>query len=318
MNILISVIVPVYNVENYLSRCLDSLVSQTIKEIEVIIINDGSTDKSIDIINDYVNKYHNFFSFSQQNSGLSSARNKGLEYATGEFVAFLDSDDWVAKDAYEILYNKAVFHNADIVSCGSVHVFDSYEKSYPLCDSDIVCNLSKEPEFISSVKVAAWDKLFKRDIIFNSDIRFPIGLYYEDTPTIIPWLLRAKKVVLIEDLLIFYRQRSGSITKEITFNTKSFDIYAGLSIIKDFIDRANSNEVRIYEYLFLKKCVIDNVIRLHNYNVLDKYLKNVRALIKENEIGLFNPFLNVKEKTFILGIKYLPCKLLNLLLYIVR
>lgn len=318
MSVLISVIVPVYNVEKYLSKCLDSLVSQTIKNIEVIIINDGSTDRSVDIINNYVDKYHNFFSFSQQNSGLSSARNKGLEFAKGEFVAFLDSDDWVAKDAYEILYNKAMFYNADVVTCGSIHVYEDYEKSYSLCNSDIVFNLSKEPEFISLVKVAAWDKLFKRDVIFGSNIRFPIGLYYEDTPTVIPWLLRAKKIVLIEDMLIFYRQRTGSITKELTFNTKSFDIYTGLNIIRNFIDSANANEVCIYEYIFLKKCVIDNVIRLHNYNVLDEYLKNVRRIIKENKIKYFNPYLSVKEKMFILGVKYLPCKFLNSLLCVVR
>ncbi|PSU68072.1 glycosyl transferase family 2, partial [Photobacterium phosphoreum] len=245
MKPLVSIIVPVYNVEEYLPECLDSLCSQTLKNIEVIIVNDGSTDNSSNIINKYVVENSNFSVISQVNAGLSSARNTGLQSATGDFIAFLDSDDWVSSDTYEILYNIAVSNKADIVTCGSTHIFENHCKQYKICNKTQIFNLRHSPEKIKNVKVAAWDKLYNRNLIFNSGVSFPIGLYYEDTPTIVPWLLLANKVVAIEDCLIFYRQRSGSITKEATFNIKSFDIYKGLDLIESFIRKNFKDDTNI-------------------------------------------------------------------------
>ena len=114
----ISIIVPVYNVEKYIERCLKSLVNQTLQDIEIIIVNDGSQDKSEEIIEKYVKENHNKIKYYEKsNGGLSSARNYGIEYATGEYIAFLDSDDYVETNMYEEMYNLAKKENADMVEC---------------------------------------------------------------------------------------------------------------------------------------------------------------------------------------------------------
>ena len=113
----VSVIVPVYNVEEYLERCLDSLVNQTLKDIEIIIVNDGSTDGSKEIIQKYLNKYKNIVYLEKENGGLSSARNYGIPYAKGEYIGFVDSDDYVEITMYENMYNKAIEEKSDMVEC---------------------------------------------------------------------------------------------------------------------------------------------------------------------------------------------------------
>ena len=114
----VSVIVPVYNVEKYIDKCLESLVNQTLKDIEIIIVNDGSTDNSIKIVEEYKEKYKNKIIYlEKENGGLSDARNYGIQYAKGEYIAFLDSDDYVDRKMYEKLYNKAIENNSDIVEC---------------------------------------------------------------------------------------------------------------------------------------------------------------------------------------------------------
>ena len=113
----VSVIVPVYNVEKYLDKCLDSLANQTLKDLEIIIVNDGSPDNSEDIIKKYTKKYKNFKYYKKENGGLSSARNYGIKYASGDYIAFLDSDDYVKSDMYEKMYEKAIKGNYDLVVC---------------------------------------------------------------------------------------------------------------------------------------------------------------------------------------------------------
>lgn len=118
MEVKVSVIIPVYNVEIYLAECLDSVLQQTLRDIEIICINDGSTDRSSEVLQEYVNKDSRIIIINQENKGLGSARNRGLEIATGEYVAFLDSDDWVDVDYYEKLYNTATKYNAEIACAG--------------------------------------------------------------------------------------------------------------------------------------------------------------------------------------------------------
>ena len=127
----ISVIVPVYNTEKYLPKCLDSLVNQTLKDIEIIIVNDGSPDNSQKIIDDYVKKYKNIKAFEKKNGGLSDARNYGIKKASGEYIAFLDSDDYVTVDMYEKMYKKAISQHFDMVVCDLNYVYnDKVVKAY--------------------------------------------------------------------------------------------------------------------------------------------------------------------------------------------
>ena len=117
----VSVIVPVYNVEDYLPKCLETLVNQTLGDMEIIVVNDGATDGSQAVIDSFVSRYHNVKSLIKPNGGLSDARNYGMPYATGEYIGFVDSDDYVEQDMYMLLYKKAVENNYDIVECDLFH-----------------------------------------------------------------------------------------------------------------------------------------------------------------------------------------------------
>ena len=164
----ISVIIPVYNVEKYLSKCLDSVVNQTLKDIEIIVVNDGSPDNSQKIIDDYTKKYKNIKSFVKKNGGLSDARNFGIKKASGKYIAFLDSDDYVTEDMYEKMYKKAISHNFDIVVCDLNYVYDDrIVKAY----SNIKDDTTNIKNVMINIYPAAWNKIFKREL-FDKGIEF--------------------------------------------------------------------------------------------------------------------------------------------------
>ena len=171
----VSIIVPVYNVEKYLEKCLDSLVMQTLKDTEIIVVNDGSTDSSSEIIKKYEEKYENIKSYSKKNGGLSDARNYGLKYVTGEYVAFLDSDDYVDKTLYEKMYNKAIEEKADYVECDYIWEFPDESRI------DTGIRYKNKFEMFTYARVVAWNKLIKTEIILeNEEVRFPDVLKYKD------------------------------------------------------------------------------------------------------------------------------------------
>jgi glycosyltransferase involved in cell wall biosynthesis len=191
MKKLISIIIPCYNVEKYIERCIESLVNQTmnIDEMEFIFVNDASTDRTLDILLSYEKKYSNSVIVinSQENLRQGGARNIGLSYASGEYIGFVDSDDWVEYDMFEKLYDKAVKYNCDIVRCQSVRDDGSgsllFNKKRDRKDTLIkIENEEERSEFIAAnlISVSVWDKLYKREIIFKNQILFPEQLAYED------------------------------------------------------------------------------------------------------------------------------------------
>ena len=229
----ISVIVPVYNVQKYIDNCLKSLVTQTIKDIEIIIVNDGSEDNSEKIIEKYVRKYPSKIKyFEKENGGLSSARNYGLEYATGEYIAFLDSDDYVDCKMYEEMYNLAKKENADMVECDFIwewkygkKVFDKRKKHKNKTD------MMKRP------RVVAWNKIYKREILNKYKIRFPEGLIYEDIEFFYKLLPYLNKISYINKYFVHYTQREDSLSNRQT--TKIEDIFKILENIFDFYKEKN-------------------------------------------------------------------------------
>ena len=161
----VSVIVPVYNVEGYIEKCLETLVNQTLKEIEIIIVNDGSKDRSIQIINKFKEQYpEKIVYLEKENGGLSSARNFGIPHATGEYIAFLDSDDYVVKDMYQKMYEIAKKENSDMVECDFYWEYPDKKK----VDTGKIYN-GKE-EMLEKVRVVAWNKLIKREILDKTKI----------------------------------------------------------------------------------------------------------------------------------------------------
>ena len=218
----ITIIVPVYNVEHYLDKCLDSLINQTYKNLEIIVINDGSTDNSGIICQEYAQKDNRIVYIEKENGGQSEARNMGLDRMTGSYVTFVDSDDWIELDYVEILYKKITEYQADI-AVGNYysfnetegmyyfHIFgDSYhEKVYD--NVSIFENLYESQEMKSFALISAWGKLYKAKLF--DYLRFDKGKLGEDGYFNQKMYLSVNKVVYLNKGLYAYRQRSGSITK---------------------------------------------------------------------------------------------------------
>ncbi|MBQ3409061.1 MAG: glycosyltransferase [Clostridia bacterium] len=223
----VSIIVPVYNVEKYLIRCLDSLVNQTLQDIEIIAVNDGSTDNSGEILRIYEKKYPNIIKvFDKENGGLSDARNYGIPYATGEYIAFLDSDDYVELDMYEKMYSKAKEENSDMVECDFIWEYPNKTK----IDTGKIYN-NKREMFIYA-RVVAWNKIIRRSIIDNVKIEFPKGLRYEDVEFFYKMLPLYNKVDFVKKAYVHYVQRDNSISN--SQNEKTKEIFTVLDNVIEY------------------------------------------------------------------------------------
>ncbi len=203
----VSVIVPVYNTEKYLEKCLNSLVNQTLKDIEIIIINDGSTDNSVKIINEYKEEYPQIIQvISKKNEGQAIARNIGIEKATGEYVGFLDSDDYAEISMYETLYESAVSQNVDMVLCAYYLV--SEEKSKVISFAE-----KRKEELLIDPKAAPWNKLYKTELVKESGVRFHPGLIYEDTAFYANMIPHLKNYRVVNTPLLYHLDfRNGATT----------------------------------------------------------------------------------------------------------
>lgn len=242
-NMKVSVIIPVYNSEKYLKQCLDSVVNQTLKNIEIIVVNDGSTDNSLQIIQEYVNKYSNVKLINKQNEGCYKARNIGLEVADGEYIAFLDSDDYIESNMYEKLYLKAKQTNADIVSADYYILNDKKLKTVKL--SSMIKLLEKTNNtLIGAEKLILdaihWSRIFKKQMLFEKNIKFHSDIYMADDAFFhIITMLNAGKIVYISDILYTYRiSRKDSITS--SYNERNFDC---IKVAKRIMDYAITNNM---------------------------------------------------------------------------
>ena len=215
MQEIISVIVPIYNVAPYLVRCVESIINQTYKNIEIILINDGSTDNSLNICEKYRNIDERIFLVDKVNGGLSDARNAGLDVCKGEYVAFVDSDDYVEESYLEKLYEAIKKADSDIAICS----FSLVNENGKLRETEKMpdCTCVDGRYILSNVLsktgykyVVAWNKLYKREIFEN--LRFPVGKYYEDEYVNYRIFYGRKKIALVSDSLYNYVLRSGSIT----------------------------------------------------------------------------------------------------------
>lgn len=240
-NFSVSIIVAVYNVEKYLEKCLDSLVNQTLKSIEIIVVNDGSTDGSLSIIKAYQKKYPNIKIVNKENGGLSSARNVGIEEATGDFIGFVDADDYVCENMFEALFNSAVENDADVAVCEYYRYDESNNDCInPTLKIDAPNNLISDYKFFD-LSPYAWNKIFKRDLILESGILFPVGRIYEDIPTVFPWLFLANKISIVDIPLYYYRiNRTGSIMSN--RHSNGFEMLKSLDSVNNYFMKQNLSE----------------------------------------------------------------------------
>lgn len=210
----VSLIIPVYNVENYIEKCLNSVVNQTLKDMEVIIVNDGSKDSSKQKIEKYLKKYPRIKYLEKENGGLSDARNYGMQYATGKYIAFLDSDDYVEETMYEEMYNVAQKEAADMVECNFIWEYPDKKRE------DIGAVYNSKREMVEKARVVAWNKLIKRELLEKTGVKFPIGLRYEDVEffyKLVPYL---EKVSFVKKCFVHYIQRGNSIANTQNIRTK--------------------------------------------------------------------------------------------------
>jgi len=256
----VSVIVPVFNVEKYLARCLDSLVKQTISDYEILIVNDGSTDGSVEIMKDYEIKYKDLIKvYSKKNGGLGSARNYGLQYAKGEYIGFIDSDDYVMPVMFEKMYHKAKVEDADLVIC-DINIVD--DSGNFICKTDIT---SYENICISAKAYAhkygrtnAFNKLYRSDLFFKTGIRYPSG-WFEDIPVTALAIEKANKIVYVNEPLMYYVQRRGSIMNQSVsekFSEKNFNIF---NVFRILIEKKAEFSEESYNI------IINELIPIHSF-----------------------------------------------------
>ncbi|CVK16459.1 Glycosyltransferase involved in cell wall bisynthesis [Apibacter mensalis] len=294
----VSVIVPVYNVEPYLRKCLDSIINQTFKEIEIIIINDGSTDNSQLIIDEYALKYDNIRSVIQSNKGLSEARNTGIKHASGKFLAFVDSDDWIEREMIQEMYHLAIKHSAEIVVC-SLQNIDNQDKIlkklpelHHLPEKII---LSQDFSIFGEMSCFACNKIFKRELFNN--ISFPKNMHFEDVATIPRLFFKAKTVAKTNKFFYQYLIREGSITRNYTI--KGIHMFDAIEMVKqDFLISTYKKNIKdwnkftifqgFYCFLAYYAYVKDSTSRKQMFSKLKEIVKSED--ISKQQIFNYNRF----------------------------
>ena len=274
----VSVIVPVYNVYKYLDKCLNSLVNQTLKDIEIIIVNDGSKENEEEIINKYLDKYSNIKYYKKENGGLSSARNYGISKSIGKFIGFVDSDDYVDINMYEKMYNAAESNEADIVVCNVENIYETYSQKI----NTRYFNTSVDSDYMLAAPMAC-NKLVKRELLQNQFL-FKKNIWYEDLELIPTLVLETKKIVFLNDYYYKYLQRKGSIMNQQKFNDKILDIKIVLSSIESKFQEFNKLEKysQELEYLHIEHLLYSTPLRICLYKEEGKrYLDEISNLFKE-------------------------------------
>ena len=226
----VSIIVPVYNVEKYLAKCLDSLVNQTLEDVEIIVVDDGSRDNSKQIIDEFQTKYPDKIkSFVKENGGLSDARNFGLDRASGDYIGFVDSDDYVTAEMFEEMYSLAQKYDAEMVICNLQKVDENgkiVQKLTQVPNMPEKIDLAKNLSVFSDLGYFACNKLFRKELFENK--RFKKGVHFEDIQLVPQLLLSCKTLAQTQNYHYQYLERQDSITK--THTEKGLDL---LKAVKD-------------------------------------------------------------------------------------
>lgn len=309
MNQLISVIVPVYNVKEFVEKCLDSLVWQSYKNLEIIVVDDGSTDGSGKICDEFAKKEKNVKVFHRKNGGLSDARNFGIKKASGEIIAFVDSDDFVDEEYIGVMYGKMVQKDVDVVVCGYNFV---KPKKDVLSGKNAAIKLLTEHE---NIDIVAWNKLYRKSLFADNEIWFPKGKKHEDTLTTYKVLSKARKVVYLDEVLYLYNERPGSITKtekiEERLTMRELAAKEAVSYFKKDSDLEQAAEVSLLlaKYAFLDRAIGGkigkkygedasgwiklNMMKYKNNKYMTKKLRMYNYLLS---MGLYKAFRKIKNE----------------------
>ena len=278
----VSVIVPVYNVFEYIDDCLNSLVNQTLKDIEIIVINDGSSDNSQSIIDSYAKKYSNIKAFKKENGGLSDTRNFGIKHARGEYITFVDGDDYVNSDMYEKMYAKAKSNDFDIVSCDINYVYPNDNKIVYTVPKKDTSNIKKV--FIDLYPTVC-TKLFKRELFTKTDLLFKTGVWFEDVEFMYRLLPYVNKIGVLHEAYYQYVQRDKSITRTVSDKIYDYvDNFNGLVLYYQK-NKLFDKYYKEIEYAYVRYLYATFVRSCLKYDY-DKYLKAVDDA-KKNVLNKF-------------------------------
>lgn len=260
----VSVLIPAYNAEKYISSTLESVIKQTLNDIEIIIVNDGSTDNTENVIKDYLNTNSNIRYYYQENSGVAVTRNNLLKYANGEYIAFLDADDTIGEDMYMKMYKTAISKNADIVVCNFNEVHDDFtikKKGY--------FELDKSADLL--ISPCLWNKLFKKSLFEN--VSFPMVTIGEDMFVTIKLINNSKKIEYIDDYFYNYYKRENSIMNQKKFKSYWSDIFKIFELLESEIV-----DYDILEYLFIQHILRDSSIKYMYYKEGINELNRINTL----------------------------------------
>ena len=289
---LISVVIPAYNCEDYIKKCLESLKHQTYRNLEIIVVNDGSTDKTLDICKKMQYDDTRIKIISQDNAGVSNARNRGIEAATGKYITFVDADDYIEPKMYEILQKDIYFNNADIAR-SRAYIYNRNGEVRHIYDDNSVIVLDNKADIIHNfasgeLSIAVWDKLFTREIV--GDTRFKEDVFHEDTMFVWDIIKKCNKFVYDKKQLYHYKKRDeNSLTSE-PFDERNFSLQSFGNAFRDYIIQYYPNN-ESDAILFYFNCL---------YFILKRYIRDY-DLVKDNEY-----YRNQIEELFIEMDRLLP------------
>lgn len=295
----ISIIIPVYNVEKYLERCLQSVINQTYQNLEIIVVNDGTKDNSQQIIDRFKEQDSRILSLIKENGGLSDARNYGLDYVTGGYIFFLDSDDYLELNALELLYKRAVETKADLIVGYHNRIFENkpswLEKNFKYqqyLNLDTPQSIFDHKEIMTKISNSAWGKLYKSELFLNTDIRYPKGLYYEDLATTFRILATGCKVIDIKENIYNYIVRAGSYMTN--GNRNIYDMFKIFDLVIKYYKKNHiyNNFKEELDYLMIHHIGIGtlyrgvkskNVSNLQIYRDCCRYMRKQKCSISKNK-----------------------------------
>lgn len=248
----VSIIIPIYNGEKYLNKCLESICNQTLKNIEIICVNDGSTDNTLNILKKYSSKYKRMKVISTENNGQGSARNKALNIAKGEYIGFVDADDWIEFNTFELLYEKAKSNDLDLLFFQMINYINNTGKLIETELYDHECfkanhigensifNRKDTKDFLFKIPVCPVSKLYKKEFLDKNNIRFSEGMFFEDNDFFYKTYFKCERAGFYQKHFYYRRRHKDSVTQ--TFDKTKFDIVKAANNVLDvFLDNDYEN-----------------------------------------------------------------------------
>lgn len=300
----LSIIVPMYNVENYIQQCLDSLVMQTLQDFEIIVVNDGSTDQGPQIVDHMVDQYpHLIQQLHKPNGGLSDARNFAIDYAKGDYIAFLDSDDYVDSTLYEKMVN-LMDEGYDVVVTNIEYFYENGNPSWTMKGlTTWSCDTRSKQALLSPM--FAWNKIYKAKFFKEDGYRYPLNTWYEDIPVTTPIFASTQRIGFLDETLIHYRQREGSIMS-VTKSERLKEIFGVMQLVREkmHVNQLYDTYFEELEYLHIEHLCLYGMFRFIRSPLFDELYDLANQVMKKEfpnwKKNKYIKNLSLKNRIFLL------------------